>query len=89
MTPTIPTVSVRYLPADRLNPAHWQVQHCPFCRKKHTHGAGVPLRDSLGSRHSHCVPFELYELVPDRSHAPTMAALEADDGVPLLRVPTF
>lgn len=80
MTPTPPTVTVRYLPADRYNPAHWQVQLCPYChkRRRHTHGTGVPLRDSFGSRVSHCVAGGLYELVPDMTHAPTVAALEAE-----------
>ncbi len=78
----VPEVTVRYLPADRLNiGAHWLVLRCPFCHKRHTHGAdspryNVPARDSLGLRHSHCVQGGQYELVPDMLHFDTVHALE-------------
>lgn len=40
-----------------LKDRHWVVARCPFCGKRHWHGAGPPgvdPREFLGSRVSHC-----------------------------------
>ena len=41
-----------------LKNRQWVVARCPFCGKRHCHGAGPPdgdPREFLGSRLSHCV----------------------------------
>lgn len=47
----------------------WVIEDCPFCHKKHTHGAGRPgvddPRSYLGHRVAHCdhCPSRQYKLV--------------------------
>jgi hypothetical protein len=73
-----PEVTARYLGPDHWNlGAHWLIARCPYCKKRHTHGADVPARDSLGLRHSHCTPGGQYRLQADMTDAATAAAMKA------------
>jgi len=66
---TVPKIETRIRPSRSRSDRFWilEIDRCPFCEKRHTHGGGSLDRPPLlGSRFSHCVtgsPHE-YELVP-------------------------
>jgi len=43
---------------ESIRSRQWVIDHCPFCGKRHVHGAGLPGDDPrrfLGERCAHCV----------------------------------
>ena len=58
-------------------PTCWKVfVHCPYCRRRHSHGGGDGARPFFGSRMSHCGKGEYTITVDSNSN---VAGLPSDD----------